>query len=71
VTSIGVGAFEVNFAKLSAIATAAAAQGTPFNAADSCVVNITRPAGHDLQDIVQCTRVATAIPTATPSSTWS
>ena len=62
VTSIGTGVFKVVFAKLATIADAAAAQVTAFNAADNCVLNITRPAGNDLQVIVQCTRVATGNP---------
>ncbi len=62
VTSIGAGTFKVSFAKLSGIADSAAAQVTAFNAADGCVLNITRPAGRDLTDIVQCTRVATGNP---------
>ncbi len=62
VTSIGTGVFKVDFAKLALIAGAAAAQVTAFNAADSCVLNIPRRAGSDLEVIVQCTRVATGNP---------
>jgi hypothetical protein len=58
VTSIGTGVFKVDFAKLGLIAGAAAAQVTAFNAADSCVLDITRKVGSDLEVIVQCVRVA-------------
>lgn len=60
VTSIGTGVFKVDFARLSTIAGAAAAQVTAFNAADNCVTDITRTIGNgDLEVIVQCVRVAT------------
>jgi hypothetical protein len=59
VTSIGTGVFKVDFAKLGMIAGAAAAQVTAFNAADSCVLDIPRRVGSDLEVIVQCVRVAT------------
>jgi hypothetical protein len=59
VTPIGTGVFKVDFAKLGTIAGAAAAQVTAFNAADSCVLGITRQVSSDLEVIVQCVRVAT------------
>ena len=59
VTPIGTGVFKVDFAKLGMIARAAAAQVTAFNAADSCVLDITRQVGSHLEVIVQCVRVAT------------
>jgi hypothetical protein len=62
VTSIGTGVFQVVFAGLASIASAAAPQVTVFNSADSCALSVPVPAGGGLQVIVRCTRVATGNP---------